>query len=353
MQIVRIGNARLSALMNRRLNSSLAIIFLVLTVACAAAPADTSAGAPDLPLKAIAVPLNTADRGLTEAGRLRYRGGIELTSGNRLFGGLSGLDVAADGKRLIAMSDNGRWVSLTLTYDKGQLAGAINGVMKPIRRLPGYDRPGNWRDAESIAQDGSGGYYVAFERQHRIWHYRAQPHDPIDAEPVALKGPDDIDEQPANGGIEGLTRLCDRRLLALSEDALGPTTSTTKAWVFDGKSWKSLSYAKTGNFHPTDAATLPDCNVVVLERSFALPEGPRARLVLVPAKTIRPGATLRGEELAMLLQPDTVDNMEGITARKGENGETLIYIVSDNNFSPLQRTLLMMFELLPLPEKKK
>jgi hypothetical protein len=38
--------------------------------------------------------------------------------------------------------------------------------------------------------------------------------------------------------------------------------------------------------------------------------------------------------------------MEGVSARRGPNGETLVYVVSDDNFNaPLQRTLLMMFEL--------
>jgi hypothetical protein len=251
---------------------------------------------------------------------------------------------------MTAMSDNGRWIGARLIYDKGALTGAADGVMKPIRNMPGYGKPGNWRDAESIASDGSAGFYVAFERQHRIWHYRAHPTDPMDTDPIPLKGPDDIEKQPGNGGIEGLTRLCDRRLLALSEQAPGSAPGTTKAWVFDGKQWKALNYATTGSFHVTDATTLPDCNVAVLERSFNLTEGVRARIVYIPAKTIRPGATLRGEELAMLLQPTTVDNMEGIAARRGGGDETLIYLVSDNNFSGFQRTLLMMFELLPPPK---
>ena len=65
---------------------------------------------------------------------------------------------------------------------------------------------------------------------------------------------------------------------------------------------------------------------------------------------IVPGAVLDGEILARFIPPITVDNMEGIATRQGENGETLIYLVSDDNFSPLlQRTLLLMFELAPEP----
>lgn len=336
--------------MNSRLFNALAIALLIFTVACAA-PSGSSAEPSSIPLEATAVPLNAGDALQAQIGRLRYRGGIALTSDNILFGGLSSIDVAPDGRRMVAMSDNGRWVSATLQYTNGDLTGIADGVMKPIKRLPGYDRPGNWRDAESISSDGSGGYFVAFERQHRIWHYRGRPpENPMDAVPIELKGPDDIAKQPANGGIEGIARLCDRRLLAVSESAPGEH-GTTKAWVFDGK-WRPLSYATTGRFHPTDATTLPDCNVVVLERSFSLSEGVRSRVALVPAKTIRPGAVLRGDELAVIAPPLSVDNMEGISARRGENGEMLIYLVSDDNFSGFQRTLLLMFELLPPPESK-
>ena len=66
----------------------------------------------------------------------------------------------------------------------------------------------------------------------------------------------------------------------------------------------------------------------------------------VGASELREGARLEGEVLANLSFQDTnIDNMEGIAVRRGPNGETLLYLISDNNFSPLQRTLLLMFEL--------
>ena len=42
-----------------------------------------------------------------------------------------------------------------------------------------------------------------------------------------------------------------------------------------------------------------------------------------------------------------IDNMEGLAVRPGENGETLLTIVSDDNNSLLQRTLLLQFALPP------
>jgi len=37
--------------------------------------------------------------------------------------------------------------------------------------------------------------------------------------------------------------------------------------------------------------------------------------------------------------------MEGVAARRGPDGETLVYLISDDNFHILQRTLLLMFAL--------
>ena len=56
-------------------------------------------------------------------------------------------------------------------------------------------------------------------------------------------------------------------------------------------------------------------------------------------------AELAPKIIARLSNSLTIDNFEGIAARRNDAGETLIYILSDDNFSLLQRTLLFMFRL--------
>ena len=65
----------------------------------------------------------------------------------------------------------------------------------------------------------------------------------------------------------------------------------------------------------------------------------------VSRRQIAPGRVVAGREIARLRAPMTVDNFEGIAARPASAGETLVYLLSDNNFNPLQRTLLLMFSL--------
>jgi len=52
-------------------------------------------------------------------------------------------------------------------------------------------------------------------------------------------------------------------------------------------------------------------------------------------------------ELARLVFPYRVDNFEGIAVSRGRQGESLLWLISDDNFLPIQDTLLFAFELLP------
>ena len=68
----------------------------------------------------------------------------------------------------------------------------------------------------------------------------------------------------------------------------------------------------------------------------------------MPAKLIRPGALLEGNEILRLAPPFLADNFEGVAVRT-ERGRVAIYLVSDDNYFALQRTLLLKFELADEP----
>ena len=104
----------------------------------------------------------------------------------------------------------------------------------------------------------------------------------------------------------------------------------------------SLTTYATTIFRPTGAATLDNGDVVVLERRFTVIGGVAARLRLL--KNVATG-NLEGKVIAELIPPVSVDNMEGIAVRRDPSGNYLIYLLSDDNFFPVQRTLLLIFEL--------
>jgi hypothetical protein len=104
-------------------------------------------------------------------------------------------------------------------------------------------------------------------------------------------------------------------------------------------------------FRPTGAALLPDGDMLVVERRFP-PIG--ARLVRLSRASLESAGPLAPREIARFERPLTLDNFEGVEARRDASGRTLVYLLSDDNGcaktpgskrSGHQRTLLLLFVL--------
>ncbi len=322
------------------MNLPLPVAILCLALTLPAVPA----AAKPLELSSRAVPLDTMDPARERVGKLVWRGGIEITSPHKRFGGLSGLLVSADGARLTAVSDEGRWVTARIGYDEhGHLAGLSQGAIGRLHG-PGGSHPSGKRDrdSEALARLPGGGILVAFERHHRLWRYPPGG-NPLAGHAEPRPTPPGLSELRSNSGIEALATLADGALFALAEGRKEEAESP--AFLLRGGAWSGLRYPRRGGFRPTGAATLPGGDLLVIERRFNILDGIAVRLRRIPAAAIRPGALLEGEVLATLTPPLSLDNLEGVAVRRTEAGETLVYLVSDDNFKPIQRTLLLMFAL--------
>jgi hypothetical protein len=197
-------------------------------------------------------------------------------------------------------------------------------------------------DAEAVRREGEGAVLVAFERFHRVMRYAM----PGPGAAQALSIPPAVRSLPGNGGIEALAILADGRRLMIAEE--GRTSAgDAPAWLYDGGKWHALGYALSEGYAATDAAALGNGDVLVLERRYTLLGGVSARLMRVAHKALAPGAVLQGEMVAEFAPPLKVDNMEGLAIAAEPGGETLLYLISDDNRSALQRTLLMLFRLVP------
>jgi hypothetical protein len=207
-----------------------------------------------------------------------------------------------------------------------------------LARLPG-DRGG---DAEELADDGQGGLVVAYEGTHRLRRFEL---DDLAAAPVALQVPEALAADPGNSGMEAVVGLGDGSLLALSE-GLPAEDGGALGWLIGDAGIEALSYLPARGFVPTGADRQGD-RLYVIERRFSWLGGFASRIVMLPVDEVGPGASLRGEELARLGRPSVSDNFEAIAARAGPDGGTLLYVLSDDNFNPLQQTLLLQFSLDP------
>ena len=295
------------------------------------------------PLSARPIALDPTDRTVQRVGRLHFLGGLDLRWDTPGFGGISGLSVSADG-RLSAVTDRGHWFTARIVRDDaGRLVDLADAALGPLPDAEGRPVQGQWRDAEALERLPGGDWLVSFEQRHRVWRYAAETGG-LQGRPVPFPAPKGIAAAPGNGGLEALTPLADGRILMLAE-SLRRTGGARAGWLVAEGSVELLGYRTERDFKPTDAATLPNGDVLVLSRYFKLLGGFKARLERIPAGNIEGGVVLRGELLARFAPPLTVDNYEGVAVTRDADGATLVYILSDDNFNFLQRTLLFLFRL--------
>jgi hypothetical protein len=325
------------------------ILFICLLIAaCTGAPPTSPVGAQPVALDIHSEPLvmKLDEPGLKRLGKLIWRGGISMTANSANFGGWSDLEVSPDGRTLSSISDVGSWLTATVEYDsEGNLNGLKDGRIGSLRGLDGKPLVHKDRaDAEGMALLPDGSWLVSFERFHRIWRYPT-----LDGVPTAINLPDDFGRQPWNGGVETLTALPDGRVIAISEE-YEVSPGLLAGWVgrpdgTGGYAWQSFRYTKIADFNPTAIRPLPNGGFVLLERAFDIARGVRIRILRAEAADFEPGAIARPREIARLASPLAVDNLEGVAATRGPRGETLIWLISDDNFNSLQRNLLLLFEL--------
>jgi len=323
---------------------------LLVATACAAVPPSAPVGAQPLTLEIRAQPLalKLDEPGLKRIGKLIWRGGLSMTANSPNFGGWSDLHVSPDGRTLSSISDLGSWLTATVEYDgEANLAGLANARIGSLRGLDGQPLASKIdADAEGMARLPDGSWLVSFERRHRLWRYPT-----LDGIPVPINLPPGFERQPENGGVEALTALPDGTVIAISEEYM-PTPGLLAGWVGRPGSggryaWQTFQYPKIPDFNPTALTPLPGGGFVLLERAFDMARGVRIRVLQAEAADFQPGATAKPRELARLVSPLAVDNLEGIAATRGPRGETLLWLISDDNFNALQRNLLLLFELAP------
>lgn len=323
---------------------AIATAFIFVVIGCGLAP-QRATPRERLDLTAAPVDLHPEKPERRRVGDFVWRGGLVLTGGNDAFGGLSGLVVRADGRRLTAVGDKGSWVEAGLVYDDGDLAGVGRAAIDGLRDTRGMRvRSAPFRDAEDVTRLGDGSLMVVFEQRHRLWRYPAGAH-PLTGAAQDVAAPARLSEAGGNAGAEALTALGDGRLVLLAESQRAGQHRL--GFVRADGAWHELAYVREAGYRPTAAAQLPDGDLLVLERRFDILAGFKARLRRIALADVRPGALMDGPVIADFRPPLVTENFEGLAVRRGEAGETLVYLLSDDNFNGLQRTLLVMLELRP------
>ena len=288
--------------------------------------------------------------GATLAPGVRFAGGVQLASaaGSPLHS-LSDFKLLAEDE-FVSVSDAGDLVRGRLRLDRaGRLAGFDSLRYRRLTLADGsliVDKADG--DAEGLAVTQAGELLVSFERDHRIWNYG--PADAPRPRPESLPSPDFAFAR--NDGMEAIS-ITNERVCGTStvERMMSRNRLCLRVAGESGGVWDCAPDRCVGVVAPP-ATPLPDSEYRitgmdrdpggdgfwVVERRFRPPVDARGRIRRMAAD-----GTL-GPVLVELSLPSTVDNFEGIAAAARGDGVRL-YILSDDNSSERQRTLLLAFDV--------
>jgi hypothetical protein len=315
------------------------------------APDELSVAAP-VPVEVHARPIpsfDTRDRGRSRFGALEYRSGLILTSSFRGFGGLSGWRLDAKGEQFISMSDKGTWFTGRIVYKGREMTGLADVEAAPMLGADG--RPitaRGWFDTEAVALDGPL-VYIGLERVNQILKFDfskggTRSRGEVIAVPPAMR------KLPYNKGLESLALVpkglpLAGTLIAISERGLD-SDGNIIGFLIGGTQPGDFAVRRSNNFDISDAVVLRSGDLLILERKFSWLAGVGIRIRRIALKSIQRGATVDGPSIFEADLGHEVDNMEGIDAHVTPEGDTVLTMISDDNFSMIQRTLLLQFTLV-------
>lgn len=290
------------------------------------------------------------DPSRTRFGALEFRGGLVLSSKHKAFGGFSEFYMEPDGSHFVSASDRGSWLRGRIVYRDGKLDSIADAEMAPMLGQDGKPLAArNWFDSESLTyRDGM--FYVGFERVEKIVRFNYQ-RDGLAARGEPIPVPSDFKTFAYNLSLECLAAppkdsLLDDKLIVVTERSLDEA-GNHRSYLLNGGDVQRFTVKRHDDFDISDCVAMPPNDLLLLERRFALLHGGLSmRIRRVSLSDIKPGAVVDGKNLIEADLGYEIDNMEGIGLHRNASGETILTLISDDNFLPFQRTLLLQFALV-------
>jgi hypothetical protein len=262
-----------------------------------------------------------------------FLGSTDWTMDDPLFGGLSGLELSADGTTLLALTDRGALVRAQLTRDDAGRITQVDAEAATLLALPPGPLPPDFRfDTEGLVEAGDGTLYVSTEFVTQVIRY-----DATGGRPHVLPIPPAFPAMPLNGGPEALAMGPDGALYTVPEVTGRPDGAYPVYRYRDGVWDQPYLIAGTAGFLPVGADFGPDGRLYLLERQFRGLGGFASRL-----RRIDLG---RSDEVLFQTPPGAFGNLEGIAVWQAADGALRVTLVSDDNFLSLLGTQLVDFRL--------
>jgi hypothetical protein len=319
-----------------------------------------------LPLAAAAEPVSVKTTPITAFSRvakdqtlfgsLMFRGGLVLSSSVSGFGGYSGLRLDADGVRFHGVSDRATWFSGRFVYEGNRIAGIEDADISPVLGREGKPLDGTPDDDTEGLEISGDTAWIVTERSDNLLRFDIAD-GVAHARGVPIPMPGGVSGLPNNAALESVALLPpggsnEGRLLVISEEPF--PAENQAAWLVDPAGREPairLEVRARDGYAVTDATFIPGGDLVILERRFRRPLSLHARLRRVARADIVGGAVLDGAILMETSLNEEIDNMEAVSAHRAADGTTVLTLLSDDNMSLLQRTVLLQFGLVDKPEE--
>jgi hypothetical protein len=135
------------------------------------------------------------------------------------------------------------------------------------------------------------------------------------------------------------------QLIVVTERSLD-AQGNHRSYLINGNRAARFSVKRSDGFDVSDCAILPPADLLLLERSYSPLRGVAMRIRRIPLRLIKPCTLIDGKPLIVADLAYQIDNMEGIAVHRNAAGETILTLVSDDNFFVMQRNLLLQFALV-------
>lgn len=264
-----------------------------------------------------------------------YLGSYLWFNDDERFGGVSALELSADGSLLTALTDRGMLIHAAIRRDAtGQIAEI---TAEPLIALgfPAADQtPASTYDSEGLALAPDGSFFVSTELDTRVLQF-----DPSGQSPVTLPAPREFRAMARNAGLEALAIDADGALYTMPE-ATDRQDGAYPVYRYSNGRWdRPFLIRGTEGFLPVGADFGPDGRLYLLDRQFRGLGGFVTRI-----RRIAPsGPGIAADEVLIETAPGAFGNLEGLSVWRDGGGALRLTLVADDNFLVFLATEVVEF----------
>ncbi|MGL5009657.1 MAG: esterase-like activity of phytase family protein [Paracoccaceae bacterium] len=266
-----------------------------------------------------------------------YIGSFPWWNSDSRFGGLSAVEVSADGNSFVALSDNGTLISGQVQRGAdGRISRITEPVLTTLLGPDGQPLAWNRNDSEGLAIADDGTLFISQEGPARVLRYAAAT---VSAEVLSQHA--DFKTMQPNSSLEAIAIRSDGALFTLPERSGALDRPFPVYRYADGQWTRPFSIPRVGAFLPVAADFGPDGKFYILERNFRGLLGFESRVRRFEVA----GDSLGIAETVLESPTGAHQNLEGLSVWQDAKGTLRLTMISDDNFRFFLGTTLVEYRL--------